>query len=156
MKTTFVPAGYHSLTPSLTVRGGAAAIEFYQRAFGATVKDRMDGDDGKLMHAELTVGDSVFLLSDEFPDWGFLSPLRLGGSATTLTLYVEDADTVFNQAVAAGGEVTMPLEDQFYGDRSGRFKDPFGHLWSVATRKEEVPLDEMERRANAWKQSQAE
>lgn len=155
MQTKCVPAGYHTTTPSLIVRGGVAAIAFYQRAFGATIRDQMIGDGGKLMHAELMIGDSVFMLGDEFPEGGFLSPLSLGGSATTLHLYVEDADTIFNQAVAAGAEVTMPLDDQFWGDRSGRLKDPFGHQWMVATRIEEVSPEEMERRGREWMQNHA-
>ena len=153
MTTTSAPTGYHSITPSLVVRGGAAAIEFYQRALGATLKHRMDMPDGKLMHAELTIGDSPFMLGEESADWGTLSPLSLGGSPSTLQIYVADADATFNRAIAAGGEVVFPMTDQFWGDRCGRFKDPFGHQWMVATRLEEVPREEMEQRAAAWVQS---
>lgn len=147
------PAGYHTLTPAIVVRDGKAAIDFYQRAFGATVRHVMEMPDGKVMHAEIVVGDSAVMLSDEAPDWGALSPQTIGGSATTLNLYVDDVDTVFNQAVAAGASVARPLADQFWGDRSGYLLDPFGHKWSVATRIEEVSPEEMTRRGEAWAKS---
>ena len=153
MTTPSVPTGYHTITPSLIVRDGAVAIEFYQRALGATLKRRMDMPNGKIMHAELSIGDSSFMLGEESSDWGTLSPLSLGGTPTTLQVYVADADATFNQAVAAGGEVLFPMTDQFWGDRSGSFKDPFGHKWMIATRVEEVSEDEMQRRGQAWMQS---
>jgi PhnB protein len=146
------PEGYHSVTPSLTVRGGAAAIEFYQRAFDAKVHRRMETPDGKIMHAEILLGDSAVMLGDEMPDWGILSPLSIGGSSCALHIYVTDADAVFAQAIAAGAEVVFPVTDQFWGDRSGRLKDPFGHLWSVATRVEHLSDEEIDRRGQEWLQ----
>ena len=146
------PEGYHSVTPSITVQGAGAAIEFYQEAFGARVRRKMETPDGKIMHAEITFGDSAVMLSDEFPDWGVLSPLSIGGTSSTLQLYVSDVDKVVEQAVAAGAVIDQPLSDQFWGDRMGRVKDPFGHRWSVATRIEEVTDEEMGRRAEAWMQ----
>ena len=146
------PEGYRSVTPSITVRGGKAAIEFYQRAFGAQEFRRMEMPDGKLMHAEIKFGDSIVMLHDEFPDWGVLSPLSIGNSPSALQLYVADADAIFAQALAAGAEVDQPLTHQFWGDRMGRLKDPFGHFWTVATRVEEVTPEEMDRRAAKWLQ----
>ena len=148
-----VPSGYRTLTPALTVRGGKAAVDYYQRVFGATVRHIMDMPDGKIMHAELQMGDSVVMLSDEFPDWGALSPQSIGGTASSLNLYVDDVDTVFNQAVAAGATVMRPVEDQFWGDRTGQLLDPFGHKWLVATRIEEVTPEETERRGQEWAKS---
>ncbi len=144
------PAGYHTLTPALTVHDGKAAVDFYQRAFGATVRHVMDMPDGKVMHAELQIGDSVIMLSDEFPDWGALSPLSLGGSGSSLNVYVDDVDAVFAQAVEAGATVKHPVADQFWGDRMGNLLDPFGHKWSVATRIEEVSPEETARRGEEW------
>ncbi len=148
-----VPTGYHSLTPALTVRDGKAAVDFYQRAFGATVRHVMDMPDGKVMHAELQIGDSVVMLSDEFPDWGAMSPLSLGGSGSSLNIYVDDVDAVFAQAVEAGASVVHPVTDQFWGDRMGNLLDPFGHKWSVATRIEEVSPEETARRGEQWAQA---
>ncbi len=148
-----VPAGYHTLTPALTVHDGKAAVDFYQLAFGATVRHVMDMPDGKIMHAELQVGDSVIMLSDEFPDYGALSPQSIGGTASSLNIYVDDVDTVFNQAVSAGASVTRPVADQFWGDRTGYLLDPFGHKWSVATRIEEVSPEETTRRGDEWAKS---
>lgn len=147
------PAGYHTLTAALTVRDGKAAVEFYQRAFGATVRHVMEMPNGKVMHAELQIGDSVIMLSDEFPDYGALSPLALGGSGSSLNVYVDDVDAVFAQAVAAGASVTRPVADQFWGDRTGYLSDPFGHKWSVATRTEEVSPEEIARRGEQWSKS---
>ena len=144
------PSGYHTLTPALTVRGGKAAVDFYQRAFGATVRHVMEMPDGKVMHAELQLGDSVVMLSDEFPDWNALSPQSIGGTASSLNVYVDDVDAVFNQAVSAGATATRPVEDQFWGDRTGQLLDPFGHKWMVATRIEEVSPEETERRGGEW------
>ena len=155
MSTHSLPAGYHTITPALIVRDGPTAIDFYQRAFGATVNHRMSLPDGKLMHAELAIGDSSFMLGEEMPAGGYLSPLSLGGSSTTLQIYVEDADATFHRAVAVGGEVVFPMADQFWGDRCGRLKDPFGHQWMIATRIEEVSPEEMERRGRVWVQDQA-
>lgn len=147
---TVPPAGYHSITPSLAVRDGAAAIDFYQRALGATVRRCMTMPDGKVMHAELVVGDSAFMLGGEMPEYGSVSPLGLGGTPTTLSVYVANVDTAFDQAIAAGGEVVFPVTDQFWGDRTGTFKDPSGHKWMLATRVEELSDEEMARRGKAW------
>ena len=144
------PAGYHTLTPALVVRDGKAAIDFYQRAFGATVRHVMDLPDGKVMHAEIQLGDSAVMLSDEFPDWDSLSPQSIGGTASSLSIYVDDVDAVFAQALAAGATAQRPVEDQFWGDRMGTLFDPFGHRWMIATRIEEVSPEEMTRRGEAW------
>ncbi len=142
-----VPDGYHTLTPYLVIRDAAKAIEFYKKAFGAKETFRMPGPGGKIMHAELQIGDSMLMLAEEMPEYGAKSPQALGGSPVNVFLYVEDADKVFNQAVAAGATVTMPLADQFWGDRYGKLADPFGHQWSVATHKEDVAPEEMAKRA---------
>ena len=144
------PAGYHTLTPLLVVRGGKAAIDFYQRAFGATIRHVMEMPDGKVMHAEIQLGDSAIMLSDEAPDWGALSPQSIGGTATSLNIYVDDVDAVFSQAVAAGASVARPVTDQFWGDRTGYLVDPFGHKWSVATHVEDVSPEEITRRGEEW------
>lgn len=144
-----VPDGYHSVTPYLIVDGGAAAIAFYARAFGAEEVVRMDAPGGKLGHAELQVGDSRIMLADEFPEMGARGPRSFGGTPVNLLLYVNDCDAVFARAVAAGATVKRPLKDQFYGDRSGTVEDPFGHSWTIATHTEDVPPDEMQRRAAA-------
>lgn len=145
-----VREGYNDITPALIVRGGAAAIEFYQKAFGGTIRHRMDAPDGKVMHAEVLIGNSVVMVSDEFPEWGALSPETLKGSPISLYLYVTDADAVFEKAVAAGATVSRPLENQFWGDRVGWLLDPFGHKWSISAHVEDVSPDEMTRRAEAF------
>ena len=150
------PSGYHTLTPALTVRDGKAAVAFYQRAFGATVRHVMDMPDGKVMHAELQIGDSVVMLSDEFPDWGAVSPQTIGGTGSSLSIYVDDVDAVFAQAVAAGATAQHPVADQFWGDRMGSLFDPFGHRWMIATRVEEVSPEETARRGEAWAKRMAE
>jgi uncharacterized glyoxalase superfamily protein PhnB len=128
-----IPEGMHSLTPLLTCAGAADAIEFYKKAFNAVEQSRLPGPDGKLMHASVKIGDSVLMLTDEFPEWGGLGPKMLKGSPVTVHLYVEDVDAAVAQAVAAGAKVTMPVEDMFWGDRYGKLEDPFGHQWSVGT-----------------------
>jgi PhnB protein len=138
-----VPDGYHTLTPALTVRDAARAIEFYKQAFGAKERGVMKGPDGKIMHAELTIGDSIVMLTDEFPEFGCLSPQSIGGSAMSLHIYLDGVDAAFNQAVNAGAEVEMPVMDQFWGDRYGKLKDPFGHKWSIATHTKDLALDEI-------------
>jgi uncharacterized glyoxalase superfamily protein PhnB len=138
----------HSLTPHLIVRNGRQAIEFYQKAFGAVSRGVMDGPDGGVMHAEMKIGDSVFMLADESPEMGNKSPQSLGGSPVTIHIYTTDSDKVFNAAVAAGATVNLPMTDMFWGDRYGQVKDPFGHVWSIATHTEEVPATDMERRMN--------
>ena len=145
-----VPEGYHTLTPHLIVKGASEAIAFYKKAFGAEEIRRIPGPDGKsLIHAELKIGDSRLFLVDEFPEMGCLGPLGIGGAPIFTHVYVEDVDAVFNQAVAAGAEVRMPLEDAFWGDRYGQLVDPFGHKWSLATHKEDLTPEEMGKRAQA-------
>jgi PhnB protein len=146
-----VPDGYHTVTPHLVVRGATRAIDFYKRAFGAEELGRMPGPDGKsIVHAEIKIGDSILFLADEFPDMGARSPQQLGGTPCVINLYVEDVDAVFNRAVAAGAQASMPPADMFWGDRYGKLTDPFGHEWSVATHQEDVPPEEMTRRAQAF------
>ena len=132
-----------SIAPMLSVRRGASAIEFYKAAFGATERGVMKGPDGKIMHAELKIGDSIVMLSDEFPDFGALSPLSTGGAGMGLHIYVDGVDAAFDRAVKAGAEVEMPVMDQFWGDRYGKLRDPFGHKWSIATHTKDLSMDEM-------------
>lgn len=138
-----IPDGYHSLTPHLVVRDAARAIDFYKRAFGATEIARMAGPGGKVMHAEIQIGDSRLMLADEFPQMKCMSPLSIGGTGTTIHLYVEDADSAFKRAVDAGATTQMPLADMFWGDRYGQVVDPFGHQWSIATHKRDMTEAEM-------------
>ncbi|MDQ4108631.1 MAG: VOC family protein [Actinomycetota bacterium] len=142
-----IPEGYPHLSPYLIVDGASAAIDFYATVLGATERYRMEGPGNKLGHAELQIGDSVLMLADEWPDSGMFGPGALGGTPVTLSVYVEDVDEVFSKAIAAGAKELRPVEDQFYGDRSGQFEDPFGHRWSVASHVEDVSPEEMERRA---------
>jgi PhnB protein len=142
-----IPDGYHSVTPYLIVNGGAAAIEFYKKAFGATEVMRLPGPDGKVGHAEIRIGDSVIMLADEHPEMGAKSPQTIGGSPVSIMLYVEDVDAIVRQAVAAGAKIQRPVEDKFYGDRMGTLDDPFGHVWHVATHTENVTPEEMKKRA---------
>ena len=149
-KAHYKAEGFHSLTPHLVITGAAKAMEFYQKAFGATEIARMPAPDGtRVMHAEMKIGDSIVMLADEFPEMGAKGPKALGGSAVHLLLYMEDVDTQFPRAIAAGGKELRPIKDQFYGDRSGTLIDPFGHTWSIATHKEDVPMAEMQRRFQA-------
>ncbi len=141
-----VPEGFSTATPHLIVRDCAQALEFYKKAFGAKETVRMDGPGGKILHAEIKIGDSHLFLADEMPEWGSKSPLSIGGTASSVCLYVPDADAVFNQAVAAGAKVAMPLADQFWGDRYGKLTDPFGHAWAVATHLEDLTPEEMKKR----------
>jgi PhnB protein len=141
-----IPDGYHTLTPFLTVRDASRAIEFYQQAFGAQVRGGVaKGPDGKVMHAELRIGDSIIMLSDEYPEFGSLSPHSGGSPSMGLHIYVDDVDNAFDRAVKAGAQVDMPVTDQFWGDRYGRLKDPFGHKWSLATHTADVSAEEMKR-----------
>jgi PhnB protein len=142
-----IPDGYPQVSPSLAIDGAGAAIDFYCAVFDASVRLRMDTPDGKVGHAELQFGDSVIMLADEFPDIDFRGPKSIGGTPVTLGVYVPDVDSVFARALAAGAKQLRPVENQFYGDRSGQFEDPFGHRWSVATHVEDVAGDEMLRRA---------
>jgi len=146
-----IPEGYHSITPFLTVRYADQAIDFYRRAFGAEVLGRMYGPDGKtVMHAELKIGDSRFFLSDEVPEMECRSPLTLGGSPAGIYLYVRNVDESFRKALEAGATEKRPLEDMFWGDRTGSVVDPSGHTWDLATRREDVPPEEMQRRGEAF------
>lgn len=140
-----VPDGYHTLTPYLTVRGAERAIEFYKNAFGAVDRGVMKGPDGKVMHAELQIGDSIIMLGDEFPEFGSLSPESVGGSSMGLHIYLDNVDAAFDRAVKAGAKVEMPVMDQFWGDRYGKLKDPFGHSWSIGTHIKDLSMDEMKR-----------
>ena len=140
-----IPDGYHSLTPYLTVRNAARAIEFYKQAFGAVEGDVMKGPDGKVMHAELKIGDSIIMLGDEYPEFGSLSPESVGGSPMGLHIYLDGVDAAFDRAVKAGAQVEMPVMDQFWGDRYGKLKDPFGHKWSIGTHIKDLSMDEMKR-----------
>lgn len=146
-----IPDGYHTATPYLYIKGAGAAIEFYKKAFGAVELFRMAGPDGKIGHAEIKIGDSQIMMADENAEMGALSPQTIGGTPFSIMLYVDDVDTVFNQAVAVGAEQLRPVADQFYGDRTGGLKDPFGFQWWIATHVEDVPPEEMEERAKAAK-----
>src|SRR5919197_1907013 len=138
------PEGYHSINPYIVVRNADRAIEFYKKAFGAEERFRMHVPDGKtIMHADLKIGDSVFMLTEESRDMKSLSPESIGGSPVSLYVYVEDVDAVFNQAISEGATVLYPVRDQFYGDRSGYLRDPFGHLWTIATHKKSLSPEEV-------------
>jgi PhnB protein len=145
-KVHYIPKGYNSVTPYLVIKGAADAIEFYKKIFGATEFVRMAGPDGRIGHAELKIGDSHIMLADEFPEMDHRGPLTLGSSPVSILLYVEDVDATVASAVAAGAKILKPVQDQFYGDRSGFIQDPFGHLWGVATHKEDVSPEEMKER----------
>lgn len=149
MAVNAIPEGYHTVTPFLYIRDAAKAIEFYKRAFGAVESARLEHPSGKLAHAEIKVGNSPIMVSDEFPEWDTLGPQSRGGSSSSLHLYVDDVDAVVERAVAAGATLLMPVADRFYGDRAGRLADPFGHIWVVGTRIEDVSLEEMRRRFDA-------
>jgi PhnB protein len=138
-----IPEGMHTATPHLVCDGAAQAIEFYKKAFGAVETARLPGENGKLMHAAIRIGDSTIMLVDEMPEWGSLGPNALNGSPVTIHLYVEDVDAFVARAVAAGAKVTMQVQDMFWGDRYGQLHDPFGHHWSVATHIRDVTPDEM-------------
>ena len=152
-KAKAIPDGYHAVTPYLSINGASAAIEFYKKAFGATEVMRMAQPDGRVGHAELQIGDSKVMLADEFPDMNFRGPQALGGSPVHLHLYVEDVDRVVKSAVDAGAKEVRPVQDQFYGDRLGTVADPFGHVWHVSTHKEDLPMEELKRRAAAQHKS---
>jgi PhnB protein len=145
-----IPEGYHTLTPYLTVRGAADAIDFYKKAFGATELFRLAMPDGKMAHGEFRIGNSVFMISDENPGWDNASPEKLGGSAVALHLYVEDADRTYADAIKAGAREAMPVGNQFWGDRMGKVIDPFGHHWLIATHMEDVDPGELKSRMEAF------
>ncbi len=151
-----IPDGYHSVTPYLVVDDAAKAIDYYTKAFGAKEAFRMNGPDGKVGHAEIQIGNSMVMLADPNPHWGAKSAKEFGGSPVSLMVYVEDSDAVFKRAIASGSTQLKPVEDQFYGDRSGTLTDPFGLMWTIATHKEDVAPDEMMRRAEEYaKKAQA-
>jgi PhnB protein len=149
MATQPIPEGYHTVTPYLAVEDATEAIEYYTKAFDAKERVRMETPDGKVGHAELEIGDSLVMLSDPFPQASTKPPNELGGTSVRVFMYVEDVDAVVMKAVVAGAMVTMEVADQFWGDRFGSVKDPFGHLWSIATHVEDVPPEEMAERAKA-------
>jgi PhnB protein len=138
-----IPPGMTAVTPHLVCRGAAEAIDFYVKAFGAVEQGRLPGPDGRLMHAQITIGNAPLMLVDEFPECGVTGPLAFKGSPVTIHLYVEDVDSTVAQAVAAGARITMPVQDMFWGDRYGCLEDPFGHKWSVATHVRDVTRDEI-------------
>lgn len=151
MAVHHIPEGYHSVIPYLVIDGAAAALDFYKKAFGAEELMRMPGPDGKIGHAEIRIGDSHVMLADEHPEQGHRGPKSVGGTPVGIMIYVEDADAVFNAAIAGGATAVKPMEDQFYGDRSGSITDPFGHNWMIATHVEDVSPEEMERRMKAMR-----
>ena len=155
MTVKAIPQAYGSITPYLIVTSAADAIEFYQRAFGAVEIMRMAAPDGKVGHAEIKVGDSIVMLADEYPDMGFSSPQSLGGAGVSIMFYVEDVDAVFKQALNTGAEELRPVIDQFYGDRSGTLKDPFGHVWTIGTHKEDLSPAEIDQRAAEYFKQQS-
>jgi PhnB protein len=148
-----IPENYHAVTPYLFVKGAAKAIDFYKNVFGATEMMRMPGPDGQIMHAELKIGDSVIMLSDEHPQMNAISPQTLGGSPVLLHVYMQDVDAVVQKATSAGAKLLQPVKDQFYGDRSGTIADPFGHIWSVATHVEDVSPEELRKRMASMHQA---
>jgi len=153
MAVKYIPQGYHTATPYLIVKGAARAIDFYKQAFGATELMRFPGPGGSIGHAEIRIGDSPIMLADEAPQMGYRSPTSIGGTPVSLMLYVEDVDKVVDRAVKAGGKLERAVADQFYGDRNGTIHDPFGHVWTIATHKEDVSPEEMQRRAAAMASS---
>ena len=153
MAVRTIPEGYHSVTPYLIVKGAARAIDFYKKAFGATELMRFPGPNNTIAHAEIKIGDSPIMLADESADGSYRAPQPGTATPVSLMVYVDDVDTVFNQAVSAGAKSVRPVKDQFYGDRSGNLSDPFGHVWTISTHKEDVSLEEMQRRMAALPQS---
>ncbi len=145
-----IPEGHHSIAPYLVTKGAEKAIEFYKKAFGAQELYRMPGPDGKILHAEVRIGDSIVMLSDDFPEMKTSSPSALGGTPVRIMLYTEDVDAVFQRAVAAGAKAEMPPQDMFWGDRYGKVVDPFGHRWDLATHKEDLTREEVQKRQNEF------
>ncbi len=144
-----IPDGYYSLTPYLVIKGAAEAIEFYKKVFGAVETVRMPGEGGRIMHAEVKIGNSMLMLSDENAESGYLSPATLGGATASVMLYTDDVDATFKKAIAAGAKSESEPADMFWGDRMGNLKDPFGHNWAIATHKEDVSPEEMQKRMAA-------
>ena len=149
MAVKAIPDGYYSLTPYLVIKGAAEAIEYYQKVFGATETVRMPGPGGRVMHAEVNIGNSMLMLADENPERGYLSPKTIGGAGVSIMLYTDDVDATFNKAVAAGAKVEQPPTDMPWGDRMANIADPFGHNWAIATHKEDLSPEELERRMKA-------
>lgn len=147
----YIPKGYNAVTPYLVIKGAAQAIEYYKTVFGASEVMRMQDPSGRVGHAELRIGDSYIMLADEYPEMNYRAPSQDGSSPVSILLYVEDVDGIVERAVAAGAKILKPVQDQFYGDRSGFIQDPFGHLWGVATHKEDVSPAEMEERMKKMK-----
>lgn len=152
MPVKAIPDGYHSVTPYIICRDAGRALDFYKLAFGAQELFRLPAPGGKIGHAEIKIGDSIVMLADEHPDFQAHSPQKYGGTPVTMLIYVQDVDKAFPQAIAAGGKETRPIKDQFYGDRSGTLTDPFGHIWTIATHKEDVTPEEMDKRFKAMMQ----
>ena len=146
-KVSFIPRGYHSVTPYLACKDAAGAIEFYRKAFGAAEVMRMPAPGGKIGHAEIRIGDSRVMLTDEYPEMDFLSPQTRGGTTVHIHVYVRGVDAMVERAVAAGAKLLRPVEDKFYGDRTGTLQDPFGHVWTISTHVEDIAPDEMQRRS---------
>jgi PhnB protein len=153
-KVKAIPAGYEGATPYLIIKGAANAIEFYKKAFGATEIMRIPSPGGTVGHAEIKIGDAIIMLADEFPEMNHRSPQSFGGTPVSMLVYVQDVDAVFKRAITAGANALTPVEDKFYGDRSGSLEDPFGHQWHFATHIEDVPPDEMAKRAEAFMKQQ--
>ncbi len=149
MAVAKIPVGYHTLTPYLTVKDGNRAMKFYEQALGAKETMRFEGPGGRIMHAEMKIGDSPFMLSEEFPEMGAKSPQSLGGTTGSIMIYIENVDEAYPRAIKAGGKELRPLQDQFYGDRSGTFEDPEGHKWTISTHVEDVSEEEMGKRMAA-------
>ena len=149
MSVKAIPAGHHTASPYLAIKNAAEALEFYKKAFGANEIYKLMMPDGRLGHAEMRLGDSIIMMADEFPEYGVKAPQTLGGSPVSIYLYVEDVDAFFKKALGAGAKERQPVMDQFYGDRSGQLEDPFGHLWWVATHKEDVAPEEIQKRTEA-------
>jgi len=154
-KVSPIPKGYHSVTPGLAVRDAVQALEFYKKAFGAKEKMRMPGPDGKIMHAEIMIGDSHIMVGEEMPEMNHLSPQALNGTPVNLYVYVKNVDKAYDQAVRAGATVVMQVMDAFWGDRHGALKDPFGHSWGLATRKRNLSAKEIKKAAQEWFAQQA-
>lgn len=148
-KPQSVPAGYHSVTPYMALRDTVAALDFYRRAFGAELVMKLDMPGGKIAHAEVRIGDSIIMMSEENEEWGNKSPQSLGGSPMFLMIYVPDVDAAFTKALSAGATQVRPVEDQFYGDRTGTLKDPFGYQWTIGTHVEDLSQEEIKRRMEA-------